>query len=121
MSNLILTLIFLIYLFFILFYVETPKGTGDQNMGMVIYFYLFIAYGALSLLLTTIITFSGFNWISNDKLWRNIGVGALWLGMVGGVLMCMSMRASFGIGNKSTGFMRLLVFMFYYGGCGCLY
>lgn len=117
MSNLILTLIFLIYLLFILFYVETPKGTGDANMGMVIYFYLFIAYVALSLLLTIIVTFNGgFNWISNSMFWRNIGVGALWLGMVGGVLICMSMKASFGIGNKSTGLMRLLAFMFYYGG-----
>lgn len=117
MSNLILTLIFLIYLLFILFYVETPKGTGDTNMGMVIYFYLFMAYVALSLLLTIIVTFNGgFNWISNSMFWRNIGVGALWLGMVGGVLICMSMKASFGIGNKSTGLMRLLAFMFYYGG-----
>jgi len=117
MANLILTLIFLTYLLFILFHVESPKGTGDQNMGMVIYVYIFMAYVALSLLLTAIITFNGgFNWISNSMLWRNIGVGALWLGMVGGVFICMSMKASFGIGNKSTGLMRLLAFMFYYGG-----
>lgn len=117
MANLIIILLFLAYLFFILFQIETPRGTGDQNMGMLIYFYIFIAYAVLSLILTIIITFSGgFHWISNSTLWRNIGVGVLWLGIIGGVFICMYMKADLTIGNKSTGLMRLLAFMFYYGG-----
>ncbi len=94
MANLILILLFIIYLFFIIFHVETPRGTGEQNVALLYSFYIFIAYVVLSLILTIIITFSGgFNWISNSTLWRNIGVGVLWLGMVGGVFICMYMKA----------------------------
>ncbi len=117
MSNLFLALTFISYLLLIPFHMETPKGTGDQNVGMLVIFYVFLAYVVLSLISTIIITFNGgFNWISSSTLWRNLGVGALWLGIIGGIFICMSTKAELGMGNKSTGIMRLLAYLFYYGG-----
>lgn len=117
MANLILVLALIAYLLLIPFHIQTPKGTGDQNVGILVTFYIFLAYAALSLILTTIIAFKGgFNWISASVLWRNIGVGLLWLGLVGGAFICMYIKADIGMGNKTTGLLRLLAYMFYYGG-----
>lgn len=117
MANLILILIILTYLVFILFHIYPP--TDKSLHDWILLFSTSIGYAILSLILTIIIIFSGgFNWISNATLWRNIGVGVLWLGMVGGVFTCMSFGIGIGnnIGNKPTGFMRLLALMFTYGG-----
>lgn len=117
MANLILVLALIAYLLLIPFHIQTPKGTGDQNVGILIIFYVFIAFAVLSLILTTILAFKGsFNWISASALWRNIGVGLLWLGLVGGAFVCMYIKAEMGMGNKTTGFLRLVAYMVYYGG-----
>ena len=117
MGNIILVLLCITYLLLIPFHIETPKGTGDQNVGILITFYIFLANAALSLILTILITYrGGFDWISSAALWRNIGVGLLWLSMVGGIFITMYMKAEFNIGNKATGLKLMLVYLIYYGG-----
>ncbi len=117
MANLVLVLLCITYLLLLPLQVESPRGTGDQNVGILITFYVFIAFVALSLILTIVIAYKGgFDWIFNSTLWRTIGVGTLWLGMIGGMFLCMYYKAELGVGNKSTGVMRMLAYLFYYGG-----
>ena len=117
-SNLLLGLTGLIYFVLILFNLAPPRGTGDQNVGgLTSGLYVIMAYLVLSLILTVIITAKGgFNWISNATLWRNIGVGVLWLSMVGSVVLCTFFRAECNMGNKATGLVRVFAFLIYFGG-----
>ena len=115
MANLLLTLIFLNYLIIILFNIFHPSNKAYYDW--VLFYAITFSYVFISLILTIMVAHRGsFDWISNIALWRNIGVGVLWIGMVAGIYICMSMKAGIGMGNKSTGFARMIALMIYNGG-----
>ncbi|MEO7174544.1 MAG: hypothetical protein ABI002_02060 [Saprospiraceae bacterium] len=116
-NNLILGLAVLAYILLLPFSLNRAGGTGDQNVGYLIGFYILIAFVVLSLILTLIVAANGgFNWISHSTLWRNIGIGVLWLGMIAGIVTCSMIKADISFGDKSTGLERIFALLVYNGG-----
>ncbi|MEP7197839.1 MAG: hypothetical protein ABI851_15070 [Saprospiraceae bacterium] len=117
-SNLILGITVITYIFVIVLNAQTFEGNGESRMtaGMAGLTILSI-YAVSSLLLTIVVTNNGgFNWISSSILWRNTGVCLLWLGMIAGVFLCTEFRTGSHFPNESTGVVRLLIWLQYYGG-----
>lgn len=116
-SNLILGLTVLSYIALLLFNLNRLEGTGDQLVGAsFIGFFILVAYVVLSLVLTISVTANGgFNWVSNTILWRNVGVGVLWLGMIAGVVISAMIKADISFGDKLSGIERLFALLFYNG------
>ena len=87
-GNLLLGLTSTTYLALIIFNLQKVNATGERLMGYAfIGFVIMAAYAVSGLLLTIFITSKGgFNWLSDTKTLRNIGVGILWSGMVAGVV-----------------------------------
>ena len=115
-SNLILGLMVLFYIALLLFNLNRFEGTGDQRVGTYIGFLILLAYVVLSLILTiSVAANGGFNWVSNTILWRHVGVGVLWLGIIAGVVISTMTKADISFGDKLSGIERLFALLLYHG------
>lgn len=115
-GNITFGLTALTYIALVIFNFQTVNVTGERLVGWgIIAFALLAAYVVCSLILTiSIVANGGFNWLSNTEFWRVVGVGILWLGMVADVVFCTMIRTEFHA-DRSTGFMRLLTSLIYFG------
>jgi hypothetical protein len=116
-GNLLLGLTSTTYLALIIFNLQKVNATGERLMGYAfIGFVIMAAYAVSSLLLTIFITSKGgFNWLSDTKTLRNIGVGILWSGMVAGVVYCAMARMEFRPSVHLSGMWNLLSLPVYFG------
>ncbi|MBK8644566.1 MAG: hypothetical protein IPN15_20885 [Saprospiraceae bacterium] len=116
-GNLLLGLTSTTYLALIIFNLQKVNATGERLMGYAfIGFVIMAAYAVSSLLLTIFITSKGgFNWLSDTKTLRNIGVGILWSGMVAGVVYCAMARMEFRSSAHLSGMWNLLSLPVYFG------
>ncbi len=115
-GNLMLWLTVLSYIALLLFNLNRFEGTGDQKAGVYIDLLILAAYVVLNLILTICVTANGgFNWVSNATLWRNVGVGVLWLGMIAGVVVSTMIKADVSFGDKLSGIERLIALLIYNG------
>lgn len=116
-GNLLLGLTSTTYLALIIFNLQKVNATGERLMGYAfIGFVIMAAYAVSGLLLTIFITSKGgFNWLSDTKTLRNIGVGILWSGMVAGVVYCAMARMEFRSSAHLSGMWNLLSLPVYFG------
>lgn len=114
-GNIILGLTFLTYL--VLLFVSFNNGKPTGHYDFMFGFFILVVYAVLSLILTVTLTAKGdFNWMSNSTLWRNVGVGVLWLGMMAGVVICSITKMEVRFGDQLQGITRLFFLLIYYGG-----
>lgn len=118
LNNFVFWLTTIAYLMLILFNLSNTKGTGDQNVGILVMgFNIMVAYVVLSLILTILIAYNGgFYWMLSSRLWRNIGIGVLWLGLTTGTIICTAAKTELTFGDQNSGITRLLSWLIYYGG-----
>lgn len=116
-GNIILGLTFVSYLLLVFANLSPVRGTGDQNAGAVVYFFIFVAFAVLSLILTVIIAYQGgFNWISNSRLLRNAGIGVLWSGIIMGIFLCTLNKMEVRFGDQLQGYTRFFFLFIYNAG-----